>query len=306
MQAAPEIPSATSSRFFFHARQLIGTATQMLRQSKQSINLPIIPFPKRARTRARMSPGPSSLASRCVIRHVAKLARMKRSHALLSLMLWSICRRQIVADAHSPGRRQLAVESACKAVAPGLILHVELKCLAAALSPLQCEARWWPEHRGETRIESADGIEYTQVELRQEAMELRWVWWDRAAREVLLTAFPRVAHALYSPERVGSEGWRTERRGDGNCVSGTTLASHRDGIEVEVVAGIGHIGTIDELVICDSHNFHGPTCTARHALWDELAQVQIGAVRQTFQATEFGGDGLVVEPYALRIIVVVS
>jgi hypothetical protein len=67
-------------------RSAIGAATQKLRQWKQSISLPMGRVPSRARSRARRSAGPSSLARRWVTRQVARAARSNLAQNPVSLM----------------------------------------------------------------------------------------------------------------------------------------------------------------------------------------------------------------------------
>ena len=76
-QAAPESASQMSSQSsgFRETKSATGAAIHRLRHSKQSISLPAKLCPKRTRNRTIKSAGPSSLASRCVIRQVARAAR---------------------------------------------------------------------------------------------------------------------------------------------------------------------------------------------------------------------------------------
>jgi hypothetical protein len=66
---------------------------------KQSISLPIGRFPSHARNRTIRSAGPSSLASRCVTRQVARTARTNRVQKLAS---------SIFLDQHRPSPRKVA------------------------------------------------------------------------------------------------------------------------------------------------------------------------------------------------------
>ena len=86
-QAAPESATHVSSKSngLRETKNAIGTATHKLRHWKQSINLAASPFPKSARNLMMRSAGPSSLASRCVIRQVARTARMKLGQNPISL-----------------------------------------------------------------------------------------------------------------------------------------------------------------------------------------------------------------------------
>jgi len=76
-QAAPERANHASIRSegLRQVNKATGAATQTLRQLKQSISLPAEPLPRRARKRTTRSLGPSSFASKWVIRQVARTAR---------------------------------------------------------------------------------------------------------------------------------------------------------------------------------------------------------------------------------------
>ena len=78
-QAAPDSANHVSSRpnGLWETKKAIGSAIHKLRHWKQSISLPANPLPKRARIRTMRSAGPSSLASKCVIRQVASAAKRK-------------------------------------------------------------------------------------------------------------------------------------------------------------------------------------------------------------------------------------
>src|SRR2546425_1184213 len=111
-QAAPDSANHVSSRSsgFAETKNAIGIATHKLRHWKQSINLATSPFPKRARNRTMRSAGPSSLASKCVIRQVARTARTSRAQKapritqpLPALRDVSV-RVQVIADLHGPGQ----------------------------------------------------------------------------------------------------------------------------------------------------------------------------------------------------------
>src|SRR5262245_7899028 len=90
-----QAPPERASQLIIHSvgwretNNAIGAATQRLRQLKQSINVPARLWPNNLRKRKMMSPGPSSLASRCVTRHVARTARTNRTIMLTSLRLCS-------------------------------------------------------------------------------------------------------------------------------------------------------------------------------------------------------------------------
>jgi len=100
-QAAPESASHVNSQssHLCDTKSAAGAAIQKLRQLKQSISLPIRRSPSHTRNRTMISAGPSSLASRCVTRQVARTAtanRVQRSKSRKASTL------QIVADANRP------------------------------------------------------------------------------------------------------------------------------------------------------------------------------------------------------------
>jgi hypothetical protein len=98
-QAAPDRASHASTRSdrLRQVSNATGAATQTLRQLKQSISLPACPLPRRARMRRTKSAGPSSFASRWVIRHVARMPRTKRDQKSISqiTVVESVCQLKI-------------------------------------------------------------------------------------------------------------------------------------------------------------------------------------------------------------------
>ena len=76
-QAPPDSASHENTQVtnVVDTKSAAGAAIHRLRQLKQSIRLPTNPSPTRRRNRNMTSAGPSSFASRCVTRQVARTAR---------------------------------------------------------------------------------------------------------------------------------------------------------------------------------------------------------------------------------------
>src|SRR5438046_2629825 len=146
--AAPESANhaKNKSRGRRAMKNAIGAATHKLRHWKQSTNLPQRPPPSIARKRKIKSAGPSSFASKCVIRQVARTPKTSRvqkaSRILLRPALRNVgVRVQVVANLHRPRHRPLVVKSAGPALSPRLLLNVYLVGLATAVPTFQGEAR---------------------------------------------------------------------------------------------------------------------------------------------------------------------
>src|SRR5262249_13203050 len=83
-------------------------------------------FPSKARTRATMSAGPSSLASRCVTRQAARTATTKRNHPRSG---------KVITDLDWPvGGRPVGVAGRNRAV-----LDIQVEDIDATVSACNCE-----------------------------------------------------------------------------------------------------------------------------------------------------------------------
>src|SRR5262249_58539783 len=106
---------------------------------------------------------------------------------------------EVVADAECPGCRQDAVEASGEAVTPGLVLDVELEGVAATFAALQRE----PGRRRERCHEraGADRVEDAQIELAEEAEEMRRDRRLRTAHDRLLATRAGIADPLVALQR---------------------------------------------------------------------------------------------------------
>src|SRR5437867_121338 len=134
-QAAPDSANHVSSRSsgLRETKKASGSAIHRLRHWKQSISLPASPLPKRARSRTMRSAGPSSLASKCVIRHVARTARMNLDQKAISLIASGLTLRlQVITDFDRPF---VIAVNAVHAWTSGPIIYPQFENVDAALTP---------------------------------------------------------------------------------------------------------------------------------------------------------------------------
>src|SRR5262249_1959960 len=135
------------------------------------IRLPAKPPPRRARNRTIRSAGPSSLASRCVTRQVARAARTNRAQKPNSSKRSAF---EIVADTDRPERlRPVGIARGNSSV-----LDPQPKPVIAALATWQQQI----SGHGIRYLRTAHRIDRSQIEVREKSENSRRIEMGRIAR----------------------------------------------------------------------------------------------------------------------------
>jgi hypothetical protein len=122
--------------------------------------------------------------------------------------------------------------------------------------------------------------------------------------ERLLASRSRFSDPLCALEGIGTKGEAVGR--DGYGISGSALTGDGDAVVVEVVARVSVVRRIDDFVEGDPQHIDGPADAAGYARGHELAEANVLAGSDTFQAIELHVDGLVIKPNLLCVVVVVA